>query len=125
MSDDPSVLADEYRRKALATVDVDHQALLLYIADGLQALANSSNLPPQSQMSCGKPASLIGSGSLRAVSGRMILRSSQLARLPLPTRGPAVRDLRVGAAKAQIGVTADLRSGGVFVPDRQRLLPAS
>jgi hypothetical protein len=40
MSEDPLVRADEYRQKALATVDVDYQAQLLFIADGLEALAN-------------------------------------------------------------------------------------
>jgi hypothetical protein len=40
MSEDPLIRADEYREKALATVDVDYQALLVFIADGLQALAH-------------------------------------------------------------------------------------
>ena len=40
MSEDPLVRADEYRKKASATVDVDYQALLLFIADGLEALAD-------------------------------------------------------------------------------------
>jgi hypothetical protein len=40
MSEDLLIRADEYREKARATVDVDNQALLLFIADGLQALAH-------------------------------------------------------------------------------------
>jgi len=34
MSEDAAALADDYRKRALATADVDHQALLLFIAEG-------------------------------------------------------------------------------------------
>ena len=40
MSEVPLVHAKEYRQKALATLDVDYQTLLLFIADRLEAMAN-------------------------------------------------------------------------------------
>jgi hypothetical protein len=43
MTEDFVACADHYRKRALTTADVDHQALLLFIADGLQAIAARGN----------------------------------------------------------------------------------
>jgi hypothetical protein len=43
MNDDFVAGADHYRAMAMATADVDHKALLLFIADGLQAIAERGN----------------------------------------------------------------------------------
>ncbi len=40
MSDDPAACAADYRSRAMATADVDHQALLLFIAEAWQTIAD-------------------------------------------------------------------------------------